>query len=262
VPTEKLQQEGLFDIMKGVIAKIGPTVIKQAPNVIRAMTPIVAGILQQGTAAGGAATKSPTVPVVGSTTGNTESSFLEMIENPNSKDKDSTRHPPSVKVTIINKDNPGPAKYAGQAMGNKTVSKNRGFVVFPSDISEWQANDKVKKADDVLFVDCRQKSDSNSDQQIAGNVFHLPLPTTLIVSDYPKLVTPDFKKELSKFNQVIFYCKQGSTRSVQMTVVYLQSLQDIAPDKLPYICLLAGGFDNVQAFNEKEPNKVQIDPWT
>lgn len=46
MPTKTVQEEGLFDIMKKVVTTIGPAVLKTAPSVISAVTPLVQGILQ------------------------------------------------------------------------------------------------------------------------------------------------------------------------------------------------------------------------
>ncbi|KAK3375574.1 hypothetical protein B0T24DRAFT_697817 [Lasiosphaeria ovina] len=46
MPVDKLQQEGLFDVMKKVVTTIGPIVLKTAPAVIKAVTPLVQGIMQ------------------------------------------------------------------------------------------------------------------------------------------------------------------------------------------------------------------------
>lgn len=46
VPTKTLQEEGVFDAMKKVVTTIGPAVLRTAPSVISAVTPIVHGILQ------------------------------------------------------------------------------------------------------------------------------------------------------------------------------------------------------------------------
>lgn len=45
MPTETLQEAGLFDIMKTVVTTIGPAVLKTAPAVISAVAPLVQGIL-------------------------------------------------------------------------------------------------------------------------------------------------------------------------------------------------------------------------
>ncbi|KAJ8124263.1 hypothetical protein O1611_g9378 [Lasiodiplodia mahajangana] len=46
MPVGTVQEEGLFDIMKKVVTTIGPAVLKTAPIVISAVTPIVQGLLQ------------------------------------------------------------------------------------------------------------------------------------------------------------------------------------------------------------------------
>ena len=44
-PVSKLEEEGLFDIMKGVLQRVGPAVIKSAPGIIKAVTPLVNDLL-------------------------------------------------------------------------------------------------------------------------------------------------------------------------------------------------------------------------
>lgn len=77
-----LQTEGFFDIMKSVITKIGPIVIKQAPAVIHAVTPLVQGLLQpKPTGSGESFNPSPNPPASGTASSGDESAFLDLMRS-------------------------------------------------------------------------------------------------------------------------------------------------------------------------------------
>ena len=50
-PQHILEEEGFFDIMASVVRKIGPVVMKAAPQIIKAVGPVVSGIVKQGSGA-------------------------------------------------------------------------------------------------------------------------------------------------------------------------------------------------------------------
>lgn len=55
-PQHILEEEGFFDIMASVVRKVGPVVMNAAPQIIKAVTPVVSGIIKQG---GGAESLAP-----------------------------------------------------------------------------------------------------------------------------------------------------------------------------------------------------------
>jgi len=50
-PQHILEEEGFFDIMASVVRKVGPVVMKAAPQIIKAVGPVVSGIIKQGSGA-------------------------------------------------------------------------------------------------------------------------------------------------------------------------------------------------------------------
>ena len=50
-PQYILEEEGFFDIMASVVRKIGPVVMEAAPQIIKAVSPVVSGIINQGSGA-------------------------------------------------------------------------------------------------------------------------------------------------------------------------------------------------------------------
>lgn len=50
-PQHILEEEGFFDIMASVVRKVGPVVMKAAPQIIKAVGPVVSSIVKQGSGA-------------------------------------------------------------------------------------------------------------------------------------------------------------------------------------------------------------------
>lgn len=144
VDTATLQKEGLFDVMKSVILKVGPTVLKQAPAVIDAVKPIVHSLLNKNGTESSLDPSAPSSnpPKFETSEGGVESAFLKRMRK-------------STEAMIGG--GIAAAGSQGSGIGPKIFMKagGSGILTTPG-LMAWQAGGDTNLNDPkVLFVDCR-----------------------------------------------------------------------------------------------------------